>query len=140
MGISARCDYACRALLALSLHWPNKEPLQLQHISGKQKIPVKYLVQIFIQLKRDGLVSSSRGKDGGYLLAKPPDTITLGDVMRCMGGELLTRASSLKKDRSVFGGVWDQLENAMTKVVDNVTFEDICKKSQRMDDVLIFQI
>ncbi len=140
MRISAKCDYACRALLELSLHWPKKEPLQLQNISGKQNIPVKYLVQIFIQLKRDGLVVSSRGKDGGYLLGKTPDAISLGDVMRCMGGALLSRSDALRKEPSVFSGVWDQLEGAMTTVVDHVTFEDICAKSQEKDKILIFQI
>ncbi|MGB3241335.1 MAG: Rrf2 family transcriptional regulator, partial [Candidatus Omnitrophota bacterium] len=63
MRISARCDYACRALLELSLHWPNEAPVHIQQISENQKIPERYLVQILIQLKRLGLVTSSRGKE-----------------------------------------------------------------------------
>ena len=52
MRVSAKCDYACKALLELALHWPNKEPVQIHEISEKQDIPIKYLVQILIQLKR----------------------------------------------------------------------------------------
>ena len=65
MRISARCDYACKALLELTLHWPSKEPLQLHTISENQGISTKYLVHILIQLKRMGLIESIRGKQGG---------------------------------------------------------------------------
>ncbi len=93
MRISARCDYACRALLELALHWPNIEPVQTYTISEKQDIPMKYLVQILIQLKRMGLVESARGKHGGYSLAKPPNKISLGEVIREVGGPLLPMAN-----------------------------------------------
>jgi Rrf2 family cysteine metabolism transcriptional repressor len=140
MRISARCDYACRALLELSLHWPQETPLQIQQIAQKQDIPMKYLVQILIQLKREGIVSSSRGKDGGYLLAKAPGSIKLGQVIRCMGGSLLPIADSAKKKGSVFKGLWDEVEGAMVKILDNVTFGDIRTKSNNMEGVLMYQI
>lgn len=140
MRISARCDYACRALLELSLHWPKEKPLQIQQISEKQKIPLKYLVHILIQLKREGFVSSFRGKEGGYLLAKSPEDIKLGAIMRCMGGAILPIADSAKKKDSVFKGLWSEVEGAMAKVIDNVTFEDIRKKSKNMDEILVYQI
>lgn len=140
MRISARCDYACRALLELSLHWPQEKPLQIQQISEKQNIPMKYLVHILIQLKREGFVSSSRGKGGGYLLAKVPNTIKLGQVIRFMGGDLLPMADSAKNKKSVFKSLWDEVEGAMAKIIDNVTFEDICIKSSGLDEVLMYQI
>lgn len=140
MRISARCDYACRALLELSLHWPKETPLQIQQISNEQNIPMKYLVQILIQLKREGIVSSSRGKDGGYLLAKAPDSIKLGQVMRCMGGELLPIADSANNKSSVFKSLWSEVEGAISEIVDNVTFEDIRTKSISKDKILMYQI
>ena len=140
MRISARCDYACKALLALSLHWPNDAPLQIQQISQDQKIPMRYLVQILIQLKRQGLVSSSRGKDGGYNLAKPPQDISLGEVIRNISGAFLPLSNSAVKHKSVFTSVWKSVEDSMSKILDKITFEDICRKSKDMETMLIYQI
>lgn len=140
MRVSARCDYACRALLELTLHWPNKEPLQIHMISEKQDIPLRYLVQILIQLKRLGLVVSTRGKEGGYILAKPPDSISLGQVMRQMGGPLLPIVNSALKRESVFAAIWSEVERAMADVLDKITFEDILNKAKSKDKAIIYQI
>ncbi|MBF0217090.1 MAG: Rrf2 family transcriptional regulator [Candidatus Omnitrophica bacterium] len=140
MRISARCDYACRALLELSLHWPQDEPLTIHAIAQKQGIPIRYLVQILIALKNHGFVASSRGKMGGYNLACDPEEITLGDVMRKLGGALLPVAGTAKKNGSVFADVWKEAELAMSKVLDKVTFEDICKKMKEEGKVLFYQI
>lgn len=129
MRVSARCDYACKALLELALHWPRKEPLQIHTISTRRRIPMKYLVQILIQLKRIGLVASIRGKVGGYNLKIAPARITLGEVMRCIGGPLLPVATSTKKNESVFTTIWNEVEDAIAKVLDGITFEDICNKA-----------
>lgn len=140
MRISARCDYACRALLELSLHWPNKEPLQIQEISNKQNIPPRYLVQILIQLKRLGLATSSRGKEGGYNLARPPEGIRLGEVMRSISGALLPIADSALNGESVFVSIWREAEGVMAKVLDKVSFADICRKVQQKEKIIIYQI
>ena len=81
MKISAKIDYACRALLELSLHWPSQEPLQVDQIAQRQRVPVKFLTQILIHLKQVGYVESVRGKKGGYLLRKLPKEIKLNDIM-----------------------------------------------------------
>lgn len=140
MRISARCDYACKALLELALHWPSKEPMQIHTISEKQDIPMRYLVHILIQLKRIGLVVSMRGKQGGYNLAKPPHKISLGEVMRNIGGPLLPMANSARKKESVFATIWNEVEGAMAKVLDRITFEDISSKAKGMGGAIIYQI
>lgn len=140
MRISARCDYACRALLELALHWPKKEPLQIQDIAEMQDIPVRYLVQILIQLKRLGLATSIRGKQGGYNLAKAPSQISLGEVMREIGGPLLPVANLRSKKESVFFTIWDEVEGAMARILDKITFEDICNKAKGMDKAVVYQI
>jgi len=140
MRISARCDYACRALLELSLHWPNKEPVQIHTISQKQDIPVRYLVHILIQLKQMGLVDSLRGKEGGYVLVKPPNIISLGEIMRKIQGPLLSLAKSSKNSKSIFPAIWQDLEVAMAKVLDKLTFEDVCNKLKKMDKAVLYQI
>lgn len=139
MRISARCDYACKALLELALHWRDRNLLQIHEISEKQSIPTKYLVQILIQLKRGGLVESVRGKEGGYILAKSPERISLGEVVRHIGGPLLPQANSTERG-SVFARIWNEVEGAMAKVLDKISFEDICNKVNAMDRVSSYQI
>ena len=140
MRISARCDYACKALLELALHWPNKGLLTIHTISEKQNIPVKYLVHILIQLKRMGLVESVRVKQGGYKLLKPPNKISLGEVIREVGGPLLPVANSATKEESVFSTIWREVEGAMAKVLDRITFEDISNKEKGMKGAIVYQI
>ncbi|MFH1552362.1 MAG: Rrf2 family transcriptional regulator [Candidatus Omnitrophota bacterium] len=140
MRISARCDYACRALLELSLHWPDNAPVHIQQISKNQEIPERYLVQILIQLKRLGLVTSSRGKEGGYKLAKSPEDIRLGEVMRRISGDLLPIADSALKNGSVFVDIWKEVEDVMGDVLSKVSFADICKKLTHREKVILYQI
>jgi len=140
MRISARCDYACRALLELSLHWPDKAPVHIQQISENQEIPERYLVQILIQLKRIGLVTSSRGKDGGYNLAKPPEDIRLGEVMRAISGGLLPIPDSALENGAVFVGIWKEVEGVMEDILDKVSFSDICRKLAQKEKVIMYQI
>ena len=140
MRISARCDYACRALLELAFHWPNKDPVQTYTISERQDVPMKYLVQILIQLRRMGLVKSVRGKQGGYYLAKPPGNISLGEVIREVGGPLLPMANSATKKESVFATIWTEVEEAMARVLDKISFEDILNKAKGIEAAIVYQI
>jgi len=140
MRISAKCDYACRALFELSLHWPSKNPVQLQTISRKQKIPTRYLVQILIQLKGLGMVKSVRGKEGGYNLSLSPNKITLGEVIRQVGGPLLPEANPAIKKGLVFGAIWKEVEGAIAEVVDRITFEDIVNKARGIKESINYQI
>ncbi len=140
MRISARCDYACKALLELALHWPSKDPVQLHTISENQGIPTKYLVHILIQLKRMGLIESIRGKQGGYNLTRNPNEITLGEVIRDTAGPLLPLAKTAAKSESAFAAIWGEVEGAMAKVLDKVTFEDIMNKVRGKERALIYQI
>src|SRR5689334_15095774 len=85
--LSSRARYATRALLDLTLHY-SEGPIQIHDIAERQAIPVKFLEQILLALKRFGFVQSRKGPGGGYALAKPPETITLGAVVRAMDGPL----------------------------------------------------
>ncbi len=140
MRISAKCEYACRALLALSWHWPSDDPVRLQTICDEQDIPRKYLVQILIQLKRMKLVESIRGKDGGYRLAKPPGRINLGKAIREIGGPLLPVTSSTTKKEPALSEIWQEVEDVMTEVLDNITFEDVLDKAKASRQTITYQI
>ncbi|HRJ01077.1 MAG TPA: Rrf2 family transcriptional regulator [Hyphomonas sp.] len=85
--ISQKSKYALRALLALA-GAPGGEPMQISEIAAQEVIPRKFLEQILLDLKRQGLVVSRRGKAGGYLLLRRPEMITFGEVLRLIDGPL----------------------------------------------------
>jgi len=85
--LSKKSEYGLRALLELTLSH-GTATLQRQEIAGRQHIPVEFLEQILLALKRAGILSSRRGMKGGYRLIKPPDEITLGQVIRILDGPL----------------------------------------------------
>lgn len=140
MRISARCDYACRAILELVKHWPKKEPLHTDIISDKQNIPIRYLVHILIELKKMGIVSSIRGKDGGYVLAKKPAEITLGEIVKEVSGPFVPIADTASNSTSAFSNVWSDVEQAIANVLNKVTFEDIEKNVKAYSSILNYQI
>lgn len=140
MRISAESDYACRALLELALNWPDRKPAQVAVIAAKQAIPVKYLEQILIQFKSAGIVESVRGKQGGYRLAKAPREISLGEVMRRLKGPLVQLADSASREESVFTAVWQEVEGAIVRVLDKITFAEIADKAKSTDNVTSYQI
>lgn len=87
MKLSKKSEYGLRALLELTLAH-GKTTLQRHDIAARQHIPVEFLEQILLALKRAGLLASRRGMKGGYSLIKPPDSITLGQVIRVLDGPL----------------------------------------------------
>jgi len=87
MKLSKKSEYGLRALLELTLAHGNKT-LQRHEIAERQHIPVEFLEQILLALKRAGFLSSRRGMKGGYALIKPPEAITLGQVIRILDGPL----------------------------------------------------
>ena len=87
MRFSKKSEYALRALLELTAHYDG-DLLPRQDIADRQNIPVEFLVQILLVLKNAGLISTKRGVSGGYALIKPPEDITLGQVIRLLDGPL----------------------------------------------------
>ena len=85
--LSQKAKYALRALLELAQAGPG-EPLLISDIAERQRLPKKFLEQILLELKRRGIVTSKRGKHGGYALLKPPQAISFGEVIRIVDGPL----------------------------------------------------
>lgn len=86
--LSQKAKYAMRALIYLAQNRSNVQPVGIAEIAAKQAVPRKFLELILLELKRHGLVQSYRGKHGGYALAKPPESIFFGDVIRFIDGPL----------------------------------------------------
>jgi Rrf2 family protein len=142
MRISAKIDYACKALLELSLHWPKKEPLPISVIANNRRIPVQFLTQILITLKQLGYTESIRGKNGGYLLAKDPRNIRLDQLINDLGSvgycSVDHRSSEDKND--VMGMVWEEVDQAVIKAMGGINFEGICQRQQHQKNIAMFDI
>src|SRR5512141_1266942 len=85
--LSRRAKYGLKALLALARHG-SSEPVRISDLAAQERIPKKFLEAILVDLKRRGLVESRKGVGGGYILAKPADLITMGEVVRILDGPL----------------------------------------------------
>ena len=88
MKVSTRGDYAARALLSLTLHQDEPGPTSVRDIAERTGLPQPYLEQILLALKGAGLVRSKRGVGGGYVLARDPAEITLGDIVSAVDGPI----------------------------------------------------
>lgn len=89
MKLSVKVDYACRVLAQLARHYGEGRLAHIEELAGIEAVPANYLVQILSELRNGGLINSRRGKQGGYVLARPPEKITLYDIVRLIEGDLL---------------------------------------------------
>ena len=85
MNISKKAEYAIRAVITIARH-TNNNPLQISEISKKESIPIKFLEQILLTLKNNGILNSKRGANGGYFLAKSKDDISIGMILEVIDG------------------------------------------------------
>ncbi len=86
--ISQKAKYALRAMIALTRAQERGAMMSIAEVAAAERIPKKFLEQILLDLKRQGLVASRRGKAGGYLLLKQPDSITFGEILRTIEGPI----------------------------------------------------
>jgi Rrf2 family transcriptional regulator, cysteine metabolism repressor len=135
LNISVKSDYAVRAMFDLaSEHLRSARtgssvtPVKIGDIAKRQKVPQKFLELILAGLKQAGLVESRRGAEGGYLLARSPDKITIGDVLRTT--EVNDRGSISRDPDSPFGEVWDRVDNAVNGVLDETRFASVVDQWQ----------
>jgi len=127
MNISVKGEYALRALFDLALQ-RSTEPVKIADIARRQKIPQKFLELILAGLKQAGLVESRRGAEGGYLLARPADAISVGDVLRHVEGKKQTKNASASGDP--FADMWKAVDGAVSAVVDRTTFAELVRHWQ----------
>ncbi len=140
MKISTKTDYACRALLELSFHWPNTKPLQVSEIARRQKISMKFLIHVLIQLKNLGYVDSIRGKMGGYVLARPPQDINFAKVIQDFGDFLTPPTSQADQEKNVIEGVWEEIDRGLKEIMEGINFESICNRKRSKDKSIMYDI
>ncbi len=128
MKVSTRGDYASRALLSLALH-DDAVPTSVRDIAERTGLPQPYLEQILLALKGAGLVQSKRGVGGGYVLARQPAEITLGQIVSAVDGPIVagdfgephTNGACDHEGQCVLLGVWADVGRAMRTHLDSFT-------------------
>ena len=127
MITSVKGDYALQAILDLAMYHRGA-PIKIADIARRQKIPQKFLELILASLKQGGFVESRRGAEGGYLLARPPEAITVGEVVRYMEGAKDAKRDGKHKTDSPFAAMWRSVDAAISSVVDQTNFADLARQ------------
>jgi Rrf2 family protein len=127
--VSAKADYAVRA--ALELAAAGDGPVKAEQIAQAQEIPLKFLENIMLELRQDGIVRSQRGPDGGYWLARPPSEIDIAEIIRAVEGPLATVRGARPETLTYTGtaeslqAVWIALRANLRAVLEEVTLADV---------------
>jgi Rrf2 family transcriptional regulator, cysteine metabolism repressor len=122
MNVSVKGTYALQAMFDLAFQ-KSEDPIKIADIARRQKIPQKFLELILAGLKQGGFVHSKRGAEGGYLLARAADTITVGEVLRYVEGAKTAKNQS-ERD-SALGAFWERVDQAVSSVIDHTTFAEL---------------
>ena len=143
MRISAKADYAVRAALELAAA-ADDEPVKGERLAEAQDIPLQFLEHILLELKHARLVQARRGAKGGYWLARPPEEITVADVIRAVEGPLANIHENAPEELHYAGpaerlrDVWVAVRAGLRSVLENVTLADVAEDNLpwRIDAIL----
>jgi Rrf2 family cysteine metabolism transcriptional repressor len=138
MKLSTKGRYAMRAMLDLALHY-GEGPILLKDVAKREHISERYLEQIILPLKAAGLVNSTRGARGGFILAKPPSQIRLIEVMQVSEGsiapvecvsdpEVCSHASLC-----VARDIWSEMKKAMDGILESTTLQDLVERQREKE-------
>ncbi|MFP5254349.1 MAG: RrF2 family transcriptional regulator [Acidimicrobiia bacterium] len=133
MKVSTRGDYASRALLSLALHGAAAGPTSVRDIAERTGLPQPYLEQILLALKGAGIVRSKRGVGGGYVLAREPEEITLGEIVSAVDGPIALGdfgephqdGACDHEGQCVLLAVWADIGGQIRRQLDSFTLADI---------------
>jgi len=132
--LSVKSDYAARAVLGLARHHHTGAALRVEQLAEEQNIPSNYLVQILIELKAQGIARSLRGKEGGYLLAKPPSEISMADVLRAVDGSVFdTPALSDPDCPAELRRAWRNLQRSVESAAAAISFQQLLDENSEKE-------
>lgn len=126
MNISVKGEYALHAIFDLAVQKPG-EPIKIADIARRQKIPQKFLELILSGLKQGGFVESRRGAEGGYMLARPPESITVGQVVRYVEGPQGKKHAQKQTAVDPLADTWRRVDQAVSNVIDSTTFAELVR-------------
>lgn len=140
MKLSTRGRYGLKAIYELALHY-GEGPIPLKEIAENQNLSESYLEQLFLALRKDKIIKSVRGAQGGYLLAREPKDITVGEVLRCLEGNIAPSAcldedeniNCAELDQCITRFVWAEIKDSIEEVIDSITLEDMLQLDNKVD-------
>ncbi|MGI8977458.1 MAG: RrF2 family transcriptional regulator [Thermomicrobiales bacterium] len=142
MKVSARGEYGMRAMVALARHH-GEGPMSIAEIAKESSVPPAYLEQLVAPLRRAGIVTSKRGAHGGYILARSPELVRVGDVYRVMEGPVapMDCVSENIDDQTcpLIDGcetrpVWLKVRDSIIEAIDSTTLADLLAEGGRKAD------
>ncbi|SHF07057.1 RrF2 family transcriptional regulator [Alkalibacter saccharofermentans] len=142
MKLSTKGRYGLRALVDLTVH-SSKGHQPLAQIAERQNISEIYLEQVFATLRKNGVVKSIKGAQGGYLLNVEPANITVGKVLRILEGDLSIVDEKAKSDseeksvaQCVYKNVWEKIDKNINELVDSITLEELVEDYKKNHGML----
>ena len=140
MRLTTKGRYAVRALYCLSTYQTDR-PTPLSEVAKRQNISLNFLEQLFVHLRKNGIVTSVRGPRGGYKLSKPPENITIGEILRAVGESTFPvfcsddftagKKTCPRADECVTHMLWDKLGKTINKFLDSTTLADLADMGPR---------
>jgi len=121
-------------MVELAGHYGSAEPVRIRRIADTHGIPARFLVQILLQLKSAGFVNSTRGASGGYQLARPPQEITLGDIVGVIDSrtnETLGGAAEESPFAQSLAQIWQEIAAAERQLLEGITLADTLQRLQQ---------
>jgi Rrf2 family protein len=139
MKLSTKGRYGLRAMIDLA-DYSEEAPQSIANIAARQSISDSYLEQLMAKLKKAGLIESIRGAQGGYVLAKPMDTISVGDILRALEGDLSpVKCAGLKGESQcmesgncVTRNVWKKIDDSIQNAVDSIFLKELVEDNRKL--------
>ncbi|CAK7053675.1 Rrf2 family transcriptional regulator [Tissierella sp.] len=139
MKLSTRGRYGLKAMFQLALYHGDG-PISLKQIADEQNLSENYLEQLFSILKKEGLLNSVRGAQGGYMLSKEPNEITVGNILRAFEGNMAPSECVMgdefecsKEDKCVTKLVWVKIKDSIDEVIDSITLQDMVDDENKLN-------
>ena len=143
MRVSAKAEYACIAMLELAANYGEPQPVRVKAIADAQGIPQRFLVQILLQLKAAGLVTSLRGASGGYQLTRSPEKISLADIIYAIDRAPVIRPAAVASPHSVavqaVRSVWREVQAKEQEMLQKISLAELVRRTQQTS-ALSYQI
>ncbi len=140
MKLSTRGRYGLKAMFQLALYF-GEGPIPLKQIADEQNLSESYLEQLFSVLRKEALIKSVRGAHGGYMLSRSPDLITVGQILRCLEGDMAPSNcvietdgfQCLNEDECVTKLVWVKIKESIDEVIDSITLQNMINDENKIN-------
>ncbi len=135
MQLPVKAHYATLAMLALAQHYESRHPLPARVIASEHKIPSQFLGQILQQLRAAGLISSTRGASGGFLLERSPREISIAEILDCICSSNSPGTNSATPSNlcAAVNEVWEELGLKQREVLENHSLGDLLQRASAPD-------